>query len=430
MNKKQMISLYREAVQAVMPDQVMPRYLRREGEKILVGERVYTLSDFENCYLCASGKAADAMAPAAAAVLGDACSDGVVISPEDGTDTPCYAHYTGTHPLPSQQSVDAGTAMHALFTKATQNDFILFLLSGGSSALMEMPLPPISIDEFTATTRLLLENGYSIDEINTVRKHLSALKGGRLAAATDATVAVLVVSDVIGDDLHTIGSAPLYCDTSSYRDAVTLLEAKTLFAALPKSVQDVLHSGLQGILPESPKTPMPHTEHFMIASNFQALQAAADAAKNTGLNVRLDPTPIRGDVSEAAETLFAIFASLPEQTLYIRGGECTVVVDGSGKGGRNQHLALLLMQKIKTAYAYGLVAAGTDGIDGNSGAAGAFVSDGLYTDAQARGIDPEDALSRFDSNGFFERLGATVTTGYTRTNVMDVLLFYKGSCTH
>ena len=430
MNKTTLTSLYNDAVQAVMPDRVMPRFLRRNGDRLLVGEHEYVLSDFEHCYLCASGKAADAMAPAAADVLGEACHGGVVISPETSGATACYTHFTGTHPLPSQQSVDAGSAMHALFTKASRDDFILFLLSGGSSALMEMPIPPIHIDAFTATTQLLLENGYSIDEINTIRKHLSALKGGRLAASTEATVAVLVVSDVIGDDLHTIGSAPLYCDTSSYHDAVALLEAKSLFTALPKSVQDVLHSGLQGILPESPKTPMPHTRHFTIASNLQALQAAADAAKNAGLNVRLDPTPIQGDVSEAAETLMAIFDALPEHTLYLRGGECTVVVQGSGKGGRNQHLALLLMQKIKTAYPYGLIAAGTDGIDGNSDAAGAFASNGVYALATAQGIDPADALSLFDSNGFFTRLGATITTGYTRTNVMDVLLFYKGSCAH
>lgn len=418
--------LFQRAIDAVMPEKVVPAHMTRDGALLRIDGAVYDLAAYERCFLCGSGKAADAMAPAAARILGPYCHGGVVISPE-ADDTPrVYRHFRGTHPLPSAQSVAAGEALIEQFAAATENDLILFLLSGGSSSLIERPVPPVTIEDMTATTALLLENGYSIEEINAVRKHLSLIKGGRLAAATKATVAVLVISDVIGDDLYTIGSAPLYGDASGYGDVRALLDAKHLFGRLPESVRTVINDGEAGRIAETPKRPLPHTRHFMIASNVLALEAAADAARAAGINVVLDREPLTGDVSQGVENVLERFEALEENTLYLRGGECTVVVEGSGRGGRNQHFALALMLRLKNSRPYTLIAAGTDGIDGNSDAAGAVVSDRLYTEALKKRIDPQAYLDAFDSNGFFETVNAAIKTGYTRTNVMDIVLLYKG----
>lgn len=421
-----LFSLFERAIDAVMPEKVVPAHLKREENILYLDGTPYDLARFERCYLCGSGKAADAMAPAAERILGPYCNGGVIVSPEVSQQAHVYRHFRGTHPLPSQHSVTAGEALIEQFASATENDLILFLLSGGTSALIERPVPPITIEDMTATTAILLENGYSIDEINSVRKHLSLIKGGRLAGTTKATVAVLVISDVIGDDLHTIGSAPLYCDASSYGDVRALLDARSLFNHLPPSVQQVIQNGETGRIAETPKTPLPHTRHFMIASNILALEAAAAAARSAGLNVVLDREPLTGDVSEGVESVMDRFEQLEENTLYLRGGECTVVVEGSGKGGRNQHFALALMLRLKNSRPYRLIAAGTDGIDGNSDAAGAMVSDRTYSDALKLGIDPQLYMDAFDSNGFFEAMGAAIKTGYTRTNVMDIVLLYKG----
>jgi len=420
----ELASVFGAAVDAVMPQRMIPGRMRLEGEVLHIGAERFDLQRCGRRYLCGAGKAALPMAEACEAILGERIDGGVIVTPEAPRPLQYCSCVHSTHPLPSEESIAAAEALTALFAGAGEADLILFLLSGGTSALIEKPVPPVSLEEMARTTKLLLENGCSIDETNSVRKHLSTIKGGRLAQLTTARVVVLVVSDVIGDDLETIGSAPLYCDRSTYTGVSAMLHGKGLFDRLPESVRKVLSEGERGARPETPSEPPASVTHLLVGSNRLALAAAAARGSALGYDVRLVETPVEGDVAEAAEAFCRRFEALPPGTLMIQGGETTVTVSGNGRGGRNQHFALLCMQRLKTRTVYDIICAGTDGIDGNSDAAGARISDALFRRCGAGEIDA--ALARFDSNTFFARQGALIRTGYTGTNVMDIVIAYKG----
>ncbi len=418
-------TIFEEAIVAVMPDRMMQAIMYLEQEVLFVDEEAYDLQQYAKVWLCGSGKAALPMAEACETILGEYIDGGVIVTPELQRPLKYCTYQHSTHPLPSQESVDAAKRLLRLFEAAAEDDLILFLLSGGTSALIEMPLAPVSLEEMAETTKLLLENGCSIEETNSVRKHLSQIKGGRLAARTNATVAVLVVSDVIGDDLQTIGSAPLYCDSTTYADAVGLLEQKGLMSRVPESVKTVLQDGKKGKIEETPKVPLPNITHQIISSNQIALEAAAESAMESGCDVRLVTTPLEGDVVAAAAAFCSRFEALPEHTVLLMGGETTVTVSGNGRGGRNQHFALLCLKRLATMrFDFDIICVGTDGIDGNSDAAGARINTELAEHCMASEID--DALANFDSNSFFERCNAVIKTGYTGTNVMDIVIAYKG----
>ena len=412
------------AITAVMPQTMLPDILRLEGSILQIEHTAFDLDRFENLYLCGSGKAALPMAEACEAILGTRIGGGVIVTPEAPRPLRYCEYVHSTHPLPSAESVAAADRLIECFEAATRNDLMLFLLSGGSSALIEKPLAPLTLEALVLTTKVLLDNGCSIAQTNAVRKHLSAIKGGRLAQRTRATVAVLVISDVIGDDLQTIGSAPLYCDSSTYAQTVAMLEAKALMPLLPETAVSVLRDGEKGAIAETPKHPPENVTHFIVGSNRRALDAAAEAAAAYGWNVKRIEEPLQGDVAAVAERFCKRFAALLPQTVLLQGGETTVTVTGGGRGGRNQHFALLCLQKLADKYAYDIFCVGTDGIDGNSDAAGARITTELYAKCEPDAI--ADALAHFDSNTFFKHVGAEVKTGYTGTNVMDIVIAYKG----
>lgn len=418
--------LFEAALSAVAPHRLIPAVASMRGTILTIDDLNFDLAHYHNCLLCGSGKAAAAMAQAFETILANRCGGGIVVAPDTPVHLQCATCIPSTHPLPSEQSVIAADAMGSLFDQAGPNDLIIYLLSGGTSALLEKPLPPLTLEDMINTTRILLENGCSIDEINAVRKHLSAIKGGRLAARTPATVVVLVISDVIGDDLQTIGSAPLHSDASTYREVVTMLQARELLPKLTPAVQSLLQRGAAGAIAETPKQVRPGVLHRLIASNHHALEAAAAAARERGIRTRIESRPLCGDVAAAAQAFAERFKVLPPGTLLLSGGETTVQVRGHGKGGRNQHFALLLLQHLHTSCSYTILCAGSDGIDGNSDAAGALISDTLFKDARQRGIDLQCHIDTFDSYTFFQQLDASIMTGYTGTNVMDVVLAYKG----
>lgn len=418
--------IFQHAVHAVMPHNVIAADVKRDQNHLIIQDHCYDLNTFSHCYVCGSGKAAGAMAESIESLLEDLISGGIIVSPDSNANFKRLMHKQSTHPLPSLQSVEAAEAMIHQFEKATRRDLIIYLLSGGTSALIEKPISTLTLDDFIATTQLLLANGLSIDEVNAVRKHLSLIKGGRLAQATEATVIVLVISDVIGDDLHTIGSAPLYCDTKTYFDVRRLLKESNLIDKLRPSVLHIIESGCDGTIKETPKSPKSNVTHILLSGNTQALESAQSYAQAQSIRTVLDKTPLSGDVSEGVASFLQTFESLPDDTLLLRGGECTVTVRGEGKGGRNQHFALLCLDQLRNRFNYTLIAAGTDGIDGNSDAAGAIISNALFDRATAHGVQIEDAIRQFDSGGFFDSLGASILTGYTRTNVMDVVIAYKG----
>ena len=278
------------------------------------------------------------------------------------------------------------------------------------------------MSELQETTALMLHNNLEIHEINCVRKHLSKVKGGRLAQMCKAQGVVLVVSDIIDDDLHSVGSAPLYADTSTFEQAKEILESKNLFQIIPDSVKSVLQKGLYGEIEETPSTPLERVKHIIIASNKLALEQAVLSAKSKGLSVRKITQAMQGEVGEMVNTMFKTLHACEEECI-IFGGECTVEVQGNGQGGRNQHAALLALKKIQDqALSVTFLSAGTDGIDGNSDAAGAVVSGYSYKS----GLNIETYLKNFDSYNYLRQSDSLIMTGPSGTNVIDIAILIKG----
>jgi glycerate-2-kinase len=320
--------------------------------------------------------------------------------------------------------------------RADEKTLVICLLSGGGSSLLVAPHRGITLEDKQRTTGLLLRAGATIDELNTVRKHLSAVKGGRLAQiAHPATVLTLILSDVIGDRLDVIASGPTTSDSSTFSDAVAVIERYRLKAELPRSVNALLERGMSRQEPETARSAdacFLRTRNVIVGSSAQALAAAREKAASLGWRPEVITTELRGDVRDAARLLArkAVLArdemKPGERRCLLSGGETTVVVRGTGKGGRNQELALAFALEIAGVSGITLLSAGTDGTDGPTDAAGAVVDGSVVNTARRHGIHPEVYLGNNDSYAFFQRLDTQsgeqhhLKTGPTGTNVMDI----------
>jgi hydroxypyruvate reductase len=316
-------------------------------------------------------------------------------------------------------------------------DLVLVLISGGGSALTPAPVPGVTLEEKQALTKALLACGADIREMNTLRKHISRIKGGQLArAAAPARVVTLILSDIVGDPLDAIASGPTVPDPTTYADALAILDKYKLRAAVPASIRAHLEAGAAGRHPETPKPSDPafaKVQHVMVASNIQALRAAETEARRLGFRPLILSSFVEGETREvarmhAALALEARSSGLPlaPPACFITGGETTVTLRGKGKGGRNQEFALAAAFDIAGLENVVVLSGGTDGTDGPTDAAGA-VSDGeTIARARALGLNPRAALDENDAYPFFAALGDLVITGPTRTNVMDVRLVLVG----
>jgi len=389
--------------------------------------------------LIAAGKAADAMARAALAhhqftagvVVGLPGTESVTphAAPAD-RDAAAVAleRIAGGHPVPTAGSEAGGRRALAIARSLKQDDCLLVLLSGGASALMAVPADGVTLDDKRATTRQLLRAGADIHALNTVRKHLSAIKGGQLAAATSAPSAVLVISDVVGDDLTVIASGPTVPDTSRFADALDILRRFGGENEYPAAVVHRFRAGLAGGVPETPKPGDPRlarTRTTIIGSRRDAMSGAAVEARARGYRVvRLDD-PIVGEARVAAQAhrrkIAAAAGSGDRPVCVVSSGETTVHVTGNGAGGRNQEFALAAaawLCRLESAAA--LASAGTDGIDGPTAAAGAYADVTTFDRARERGLVPEQFLDNNNSYAFFDALGDLIHTGPTGTNVGDL----------
>jgi glycerate 2-kinase len=380
----------------------------------------------------AVGKAAGSMLNAFAASVGRPLHAIQGIGPVRPDTVPEGAEWHDSgHPIPDARSVNAARRALAIAAAATRDDLVIVLLSGGTSALMALPADGITLDDKQQTVRRLLRAGATIDELNIVRKHLSGIKGGRLAAVTAAAVLTLVISDVVGDDLSVIGSGPTMPDPSTFADALAVLDARDGRAAYPAEVIAVLVRGERGEVPETPKPHDPRIAHSVariIGGRMTAVEGAAAAARSRGYDVYVIDRPIVGEAREAArafaDDVRAAAARVTTPACIIGAGETTVHVKGSGIGGRNQEFALAaLATLIRSAppgsdVAFGSI--GTDGIDGPTDSAGAIVDATTAPRAAALGLDPQRFLDQNDSYHFFSALGDLLRTGPTGTNVGDV----------
>jgi hydroxypyruvate reductase len=334
----------------------------------------------------------------------------------------------GGHPVPNARSEEAGRNALARAEALTPDDTLIVLISGGASALMAVPAEGVTLDDKRATTDRLLRSGADIYALNTVRKHLSAIKGGWLAARTRAACIALAISDVVGDDLSVIASGPTVADASTFQDALDILQRFGGEKAYPAGVVSRLRAGARGSIAETPKPGDPRVGRAatqLIGSRRDAMRGAADHASALGYQVISIDAAVTGEARTASRShlhaALARAAGIARPSCIISSGETIVNVTGSGKGGRNQEFALAAVAPLaQTGASAALASVGTDGIDGPTDAAGAIVDQTTRSRAAAAGLDPARFLSNNDAYAFFDALGDLIRTGPTATNVGDL----------
>jgi glycerate 2-kinase len=427
-------AIFRAAVQASDPAAAVRRHLRLIGETLVAGGRHYSLRSFDHIWVVGAGKAAAAMASAIETLLGTRIAGGLV--------NVKYGHTARVrrvevnecgHPLPDEAGVQGAARIAEIAQSAGARDLILCLISGGASALMPLPAPPITLEEKQAVTGMLLASGASIPEINAVRKHISAIKGGQLARlASPATVVSLLLSDVVGDPLDVIGSGPTAPDASTFSGVQSVLEKYGLSGRLPAAVRKRIAAGVRGEIPETPKpsdSAFRRVRTVIVGSNRLAVDAAEAKARQLGYDPLVLSATMEGETREVARVHAAIAREIatfgrpakPPACL-ISGGETTVTLRGGGLGGRNQEFVLAAAIDLAGCPGVVILSGGTDGTDGPTDAAGAIADGGTVAKAAAKGLDARRYLADNDSYHFFGPLGDLLKTGPTRTNVMDVRL--------
>ncbi len=424
------VDIFLKSISSVHPSVLIPEAVSLDGKILRVYNTEFKIP--QKIYVFGSGKASVEMAKAVEKVLGSVIKGGVVV---------CNYYeklekidvIEGSHPIPSEKSLKAGEILLNELSKLRNDDFFIFLLSGGSSALIEKPIPPITVEDLQKTTQLLLEKSIPIEEINIVRKHLSMIKGGRLGAATKGKGVVLIISDVIDDDLFTIGSAPLYYDKSTYKDAYQILKRYNLFDKIPTTVREVILKGINGEINDTPKSENPNITHIIIGSNLKALSKCKKFAEELGFNSYIFTSMMKGESREVAHLISAIGLEVCKRDNPVKkpacilfGGETTVNVKGTGKGGRNQELVLSALSDIKDTEDIVILSGGTDGIDGNTDAAGAFADSEVYKTAVEKNLNLNSYLNNNDSYNFFKETNSLIFTGKTGTNVMDITILLVG----
>ncbi len=432
-HKKALEDIFRAGLKAVDPERAVRKYVRCEGNQLFVGDCSYSLDRFKRILLIGAGKGTAPMAKAQEDILGDWLTSGwIIVKYGHGMPLKKTHIMEAGHPLPDEAGLKATEELLRQIQECTEEDLIICAFSGGGSALLPAPSPPINLDEKQESTRLLLECGATINEINAIRKHLSRSKGGWLAkAAYPATLVSLILSDVIGDPLDVIASGPTVPDESTYTDCIEIIERYDLISRLPKSVSEYFRQGTAGMLPETPKVGDPafsKVQNLIVGNNRGALLAAKEQAISLGYNTLVLSSQIEGEAREVAQVFAAIGKEIRQAGLPISppacllaGGEPTVKIQGRGKGGRNQELALAFAIAIDGWEGIFLLSAGTDGTDGPTDAAGAIVSGLTCRRARQANLNPYAFLLANDSNTFFESLVDLLKTGPTRTNVMDII---------
>ncbi len=437
------VEIFKESIRAVDPYNAVKRFVRLEGDRLNVGSEgspvmEMPLSDYDRVFLVGGGKATAPMAKAVEEMLGKRIFQGQ-INVKYGFGA--HLNYTriteAGHPLPDANGVEGTRAMLNLLNSAGEKDLVFSLISGGGSALLVHPAGDITLEAIQELTRMLLACGASIDEINCLRKHVSAVKGGQMArAAYPATTINLMLSDVVGDSMDVIASGPFVPDRSTFEDAWRIIEKYDLQNA-PSVIRAYLQEGREGRVQETPKTGekiFERVHNVVVGSNILALRAAEKKARDLGYTPLILSSMIEGETREVARVLMAVAKEVLKTgtpvappACIISGGETTVTIKGRGLGGRNQEFCLaaaLEMEGLPAPVA--VLSGGTDGDDGPTKAAGAVVDPHTVERGRALGLEAFAYLTDNDSYHFFEKTGDLVVTGPTGTNVMDVRLVLIG----
>jgi len=419
-------------IDSVNPYEAMYRIVSLNENRLTIDEDEYILDSYQRVIVIGGGKACGKMAEALESILGDRISQGAIIV-LDGTQ-PEYnlkkiAIHGAYHPVPDEKNVESTQQILTHIENISERDLVFVLISGGGSALMTLPAEGILLKDLQYVTNRLLHSGATINEMNAVRKHLSKLKGGLLAKKVyPATVISLILSDVIGDPLDVIASGPTVADSTTYQNALDTLSKYDLLDNIPNTVKYRFEQGITGKISETLKPGQPELENvknYIIGNVKQACDAAKHMADSLGYNSQVINSDLHGNAGKQGIEIsrMAIEQSqknaMPKALIF--GGETTVQVTGDGMGGRNQELALSTVEILSGSNVV-LISMASDGVDGVSGSAGAIVDGRTYFRARKLGMNPYDYLERNDSYSFFDKLGDTLNTGPTGTNVNDLIL--------
>lgn len=425
---------------AADPASAVRDHLVVEGQDLRAGSATIDVSAVRRVFLVGAGKAAGGMVAAVEAALGSRLAAGVVATVRGGApDGTATTFHEAGHPLPDPGSLVAARHMARLLETASADDLVICVLSGGASALLELPSGRIPLADLQATTGALLASGAPIGEVNAVRKHVSAVKGGGLARmAAPARVVTLVLSDVVGSPLDVVASGPTVPDPTTYADAAAVLTRYDLWGRVPAAVADHIRAGLAGHLPETAKEGDPafaRAVTVVVGDNRASVDASARRARDLGRTPLVLTTYLEGEAREAARVLCAVARECAAHgrptaapALLLAGGETSVALRRLGPaGGRNQEMALACALALDGMDGIAVAALATDGVDGMSDAAGAVVDGTTVARAHALGLKPRDALEAHESGPFFEALGDRIVTGPTGTNVNDLVAIAVGT---
>lgn len=423
-HKMLLYKTFEELLKEVTPQKLIKQSCTFKDGILTVLDRSYDLGQYKNIYLLGAGKAVVPMAQQMHDLLGNYITQSLIVGVYDW-DEPFEGctYIQSSHPLPSQKSIQAATALQTMMASLNKEDLFIYVLSGGHSAMVELPEEPITLNEFQEATALMLRGGMPIATMNSVRKHISQVKGGKLGKLTKAHGIVLVLSDVVGDDLQSIGSAPLYYDTSSFKGVVTALKSYELFEHMPHSIQFFLADGVNGLHEETAKSECGNIDHHILGSNSVVLNKAKKILEEQGMPSTIIKKPLEGDTHTVVKELLDFAKSHKNKRhCFLFGGESTVFVKGEGRGGRNQHLCLSMLHKLKGDIDITFLSAATDGIDGNSDAAGALIDIHSFGHAKSKNIDIQHYLDNYDSNSFFTLTDELLIPGPTHNNLLDIVM--------
>ncbi len=438
--RKDLTEIFSAAVKRVDPEAMLLNQCRLENDIFTVSlpgqTESYNLNDYNQIIVIGAGKAAARMAKAIEKILGSRITDGMISVKYGHTEALSKIRMMEAgHPVPDNNSLAAAEQILNLAKSADEKTLVINLISGGGSALLCLPYKndefECSLEDKQETTKLLLECGAEINEINTVRKHLSLIKGGRLAEAIYPAEAVnLILSDVVGDRLDSIASGLTVADSSTYKEAVRIIDKYKIKKALPTDAARILMLGEAGTAAETPKKGSPvfrKVKNILIGSNPAACKSAEAAANSLGYNTAVLSSQITGEAREAAKFYLGIcrdirrgLGLLPRPACIIAGGETTVTIRGRGLGGRNQEMALSFLSELNNEQGIFFLSGGTDGNDGPTDAAGAFAAADIAAAGRAAGLSIQEYLNNNDSYNYFDKAGGLLKTGPTNTNVCDL----------
>lgn len=428
--------IFNAGLDAADPKEAIKRAVKlnkdRNGLLLHIQEKKYDLKQFKRVLVVGAGKAAAPMAQAMEDLLGEQLSGGVITTKYGhGLSLKTISMTEAGHPVPDSHGLSGTERILEILKNTQETDLIFCLISGGGSALMPLPVAGLTLEDKQKTTQELLDCGATIHEINTIRKHISAIKGGKLArSASPGTLVALVLSDVIGDDLDVIASGPTVPDRSTFDDCLDIVAKYDLSEKIPFSVMEYLTRGQSGMEEETPKPGDPlfeTTAAVIIGSASLSLDAAAVTARDLGYNTLILSSCIEGETRDVAKVHVAIGKEIIKSgnpvkrpACVISGGETTVTIRGDGLGGRNTEFVLAATIELNGVDGITVLSGGTDGTDGPTDAAGAVAEGKTYARALSKGMKPEEYLRNNDSYHFFEAAGGLVKTGPTMTNVMDL----------